>query len=160
MRGSRRIALALVLLAATAGLCVVEAGSEAQRWPYPTTEQVVTDYDATVGERVFLTGTVRETTGTDGTFALAVEDAGRERVLAVRDLDSDVRPGAVVQVLGTVRPGDAVDTERVVVVSPTPGAEWRKWALSGVAVLVFLGLFAREWRVDLRALRVEVRDDG
>lgn len=157
MNRFRRVALAAVLLAALFGLCVAEAATAADRSPYPTGEQIVTDYESVVGERAIVGGTV---TATGSTTALRTTHGSTAATIDVQDVDRKLEPGSIVQVLGRLDPGHAIDAQRVVVVSPSSGAETYKWAVSGLAVLGFLALFARYWRVDLRALRVEVRDRG
>lgn len=158
MTTARRLAIALVLVAATAGLCVVEAATYDQRWDYPSTEQIVSDYESVVGERVFLTGPVQDRNGT--TVSMVADTESGTRTLAVTGVDVDVQPGGTIQALGTLEPDGTVETERVVVVNASADAQRLKWLLSLVAVVGFLALFGWTWRVDLRSLRVEVRDDG
>lgn len=157
---SRRLAIALVLLAATAGLAVVDAATSDQRRGYPSDEQIVTDYDGVVGEQAFVIGPVESVGETAATIRLRHLEA--ERTLRVTGIDRslDVRPGGTIQVLGRLDPENRLVAERVVVVNRTAHAEGRKWALSLLAVAGFLGLFVRHWRVVLPELQVEVRTDG
>lgn len=157
MNRFRRVALAAVLLAALFGLCVAEAATAADRSPYPTGEQIVTDYESVVGERAIVGGIV---TATGPTPSLRTTHGPAAVIIHVRGVDQELRRGSIVHVLGRLEPGHVVTAERVVIVSPSAGAETYKWAISGLAVGGFLLLFFKYWRVDLRALRVEVRDRG
>lgn len=157
MNRFRRVALAAVLLAALFGLCVAEATTAADRSPYPTGEQIVTDYESVVGERAIVGGTV---TATGSTPSLRTTHGSAAATIDVQDIDGELEIGSIVQVLGRLEPGHVVTSEQIVVVSPSAGAETYKWAVSGLAVGGFLLLFFRYWRVDLWALTVEVRDRG
>lgn len=158
MKTTRRLALAVVLLAATLGLCVVEDATHRQRAAAPTAEEVATDYESAVGQQTLLTGVV-ESVGEDS-VTLRIESRGPSITLTATGADPAVDPGGVLQVFGTLEPEQTIAAERTVVVSQSGSDETYKWAVSAVGVALFLGLFFRQWTVDYRALRVEVREGG
>ncbi|MFC7006659.1 hypothetical protein [Halalkalicoccus salilacus] len=54
-----RLLTAGVLLVGTLGLCVHYGATHEAGWPYPTGEQLATDYASHVGERALVFGEVR-----------------------------------------------------------------------------------------------------
>lgn len=157
MKRRHRVGLAILLLAAIAALLVAHAATADGRWPYPTGEDLKSDYEAHVGEETLLFAVVQQVE--PGRMLVESEMVSYRVDLPADGRIPDVRPGGIVQVYGTIAP-DGIDAQRVVVVSATTGAERRKLLLSVVGALLFLVLFFRYWRVNPRHLRVEVRDGG
>lgn len=157
MNAARRLALATVLVVATVGLCVVADATSEQRSADPTAEQVATDYESVAGERTLLTGSVR---AVDADAVTLHVSADPPLALTATGVDATVEPGGVLQVYGRLEPDGTIAAERTVVVSRSGDDELYKWLVSAVGAALFLALFAREWRVNLRALQVEVRGDG
>lgn len=153
-----RLALAAALVALLCGSFVHYDIAEDRTDPYPETERLVTDYDAHVGERTLLFGTVQSVT--DGTLVIDVDSDAGTVTMTVPDADADVRPGGVVQVYGTLEPDRTIRPERTVVVNGDGGAELYKYAVSAVGALAVVGLFGRHWRLDTEAWALEVREDG
>lgn len=154
----RRLSMGLLFLIAAAAICVGYGATEETRSPYPMTEDLVTNYDAHVGEEVLVFGTVEAIES--GRATIKTDTAVGTLTLSVPGVDPDVHRGCVLQVYGRLEAGGAIDVTRIVIVNASPGAEWGKFAVSGVGALVFIGLFFRYWQLDLRALAVEVRDRG
>lgn len=155
----RRVGLALLFVTAALGLCVAGEATYEDRWPYPTAESVVADYDQHVGQRTLLFGSVERVDGSTATVRIDGSD-GAYLDLTVANVEASVEPGGAVQVTGTLQPGHHLRADDVVVINASPGAKLWKYAASLVGLLVFLGLFFRHWRVNPRALAVEGRDDG
>jgi hypothetical protein len=146
---ARRVAAALVLVAAVAGACVHYGTLADDQRPYPTDEEVAGAYDSYVGETVYVWATV-ERAADEG---VVVSTDYLE--LRVRGPVAGVAPGDVLQVYGTLRPGHEVTPERVVRSERTDRA-WM-FGVSGVAGVLALAALFRRWRVDWRTLRLEPR---
>jgi len=145
-----------VAMVATLGLGVYADATEEERWPYPTSDQLATDYDAHAGDQALVFGTVEERTG--DTARIEVEyDTGTFQ-LTVRNFDATVQPGGTVQVYGTLERDRTMTAERVVVVNPAGSSVLFKYAVSLVAAVLFLVVFFRYWRLDWQTLTVEERD--
>ena len=154
----RRLSLTLLFLIAAAALCVGYGATEDARSPYPMTDEIAADYEAHVGEDILVFGTVEAIDG--GRVTITTDTDAGPLSLTVSGVDRAVQPGGVLQVYGRLEMGHTIDATRIVVVNDSPGAELGKFAVSGLGALLFLGLFFRYWRVDLRGLAVEVRDSG
>ncbi|MHB9288035.1 hypothetical protein ACKVMT_13450 [Halobacteriales archaeon Cl-PHB] len=148
----------MLFLSAAFGLCVAGEATYEQRWPYPTTEAVVTDYDAHVGDRTLLFGSVEAVSGDRATIRVVA--GGENLTMTVSDFTASVEAGGAIQVTGTLRPDHVVQADSVVVVNRSTDAKTWKYGASVVGLLVFLGLFFRFWRADLRNFQVVCRDDG
>jgi hypothetical protein len=121
-------------------------------------DDVVANYEAHVGEEILVFGTVVAIES--GQMTIRTDTDAGPLSLSVSGVDRAVQRGGVLQVYGRLAPDHAIDATRIVVVNASPGAEWGKFAVSGLGAVLFLGLFFRYWRVDPRALAVEVRDRG
>lgn len=82
--------------------------------------------------------------------------------LEVRGLDKPVAPGGVVQVYGPLESETVLVAERTVVVNRSPSATTFKLATSVVGLLLAVGLFLHQWRIDGRilAFRPRAADPG
>jgi hypothetical protein len=152
----RRFALVELLVFATAGLGVYADATDDARWPYPTVDAVGADYDDHTGETALLFGTVES--AADGTAQIRVEYANGSFQMTVEGFDTAVQPGGTVQVYGTLEPGRTIDAERVAVVNPAGSSLLFKYGISAVAVVLFLVVFFRYWRIDWGTYTLEARD--
>ncbi|WP_436902621.1 DNA-binding protein [Halovenus halobia] len=161
MHRRRRLAVMVVVLACTLGLCVHYGASYDQNWPHPTGDQLAEDPDGWDGETVLLFGEVQEQTP-DGLVMTVEDDSGTVvRTVTVRGTTVNVEPGGVVQVYGRLSQQGTVQTaESVVVVNKSSGDTSYKLLTSLLGGLVAAGLFLRYWRIDLRELRFVSRDGG
>ena len=161
MQRPRRLAVIVVLLACTLGLCVHYGASYDQNWPHPTGDQLVEDPDGWDGETVLLFGEVQEQTP-DGLVMTVEDNSGTVvRTVTVRGTTVDVAPSGVVQVYGRLSEGGTVQTaESVVVVNESSGDNSYKLFTSLLGGLVAAGLFLRHWQIDLRGLRFVSREPG
>jgi len=151
-----RVVAALLLLSAL-GVLFVHAGATGdQRWPYPDPDDLATDYDAHVGERTFLFGTVRTVDG--ARMEIAAESESGVVELRVSGVETAVEPGGTVQVYGTLEPDHRLTADRVVVVNDSWWAELYKYVTSAVGALGFLVVFFRFWRIDTETWALEARD--
>jgi preprotein translocase subunit SecF len=152
----RRFLVVGLLLLATAGLGVAADATGEQRWPYPSTDSLGTDYDEQTGETTLLFGTV-ESVG-NGTAQIIVEYDEGTFEMTVQNFDATVQPGGAVQVYGTLEPDRTIDAERVVVVNPAGSSLLFKYGISVVAVILFLTVFFRYWRINWQSYSLEARD--
>jgi hypothetical protein len=152
----RRFLVVGLLLLATAGLGVAADATGEQRWPYPSTDSLGTDYDEHTGETTLLFGTVESVD--DGTARILVEYDEGTFEMTVHNFDASVQPGGAVQVYGTLKPNRTIDAGQVVVVNPAGSSLLFKYGISVVAVVFFLLLFFRYWRIDWQRYSLEARD--
>lgn len=151
---------AAVLLAATLGLCVHYGATYEAGWPYPTGEQLTTDYANHVGERALVFGEVRST-NEEGAVVRVLHSPGAlttDLVVAGEEAATlaDAEPGSAVQVYGTLE-ADRRMVAEAVVIERNPGETAYATAASLVGIAVAVGSVARHWRVNGRELRIEAR---
>lgn len=155
-----RLLATAVLLIAILGLCVHYGATYEEGWPYPTGEQLATDYDRHVGERALVFGEVRSVEE-EGVVVRVLHSPGEFTTDLVVTGDeaealAEVGPGGIVQVYGTLEPNHRMETEAVVVERDPDETLYALVAsLAGIAVAV--GSVARYWRVNVRELRIEAR---
>jgi len=152
----RRLGLAVVLVGALFGMGVAAQATSEARWPYPSTDAVAADYDQYVGTETLVFGTVETVDGTSA--RIRVKTSTEPIRLSVTGFDAPVRPGGSVQVFGTLEPDRVIDAERVTVVNPASGSDLFKYAVSGIAVVVFLVVFCYHWRIDVGSVQLEGRN--
>ena len=161
-RRSRVLMLAL-LLALLFGLAIGFGAEELTRNPqagdYPEEDQLVLDYDAFLGDRVQVTGTVVRL---DPVVIVARYDAwtgDHYRTgtiwLEAAGLSRSVRIGERLQLYGIVRPDGVIQVESSVVVPP--GNVLYMFGVSALAGVWVLVRFVRQWRFDLETLAVRRR---
>ncbi|WP_424003521.1 hypothetical protein ACOZ4I_04685 [Haloarcula salina] len=119
---------------------------------YPDERALVQDYDALVGEKIQVTGTVVQT----DPVTIAVEydfvaDGDRHTGvldLTVTDVATPVAEGETLQLYGTVRPGMTVVAVNSVAI---PAANFASmYVVSALAGLWTLGRLVCGWRIDWR----------
>jgi len=154
-----RVAVAVVLLGAVFGLAVHYDATEERRWDSPTDDELAADYDAHVGERALLFGTVEQVDRDAGTATVRVEHDGGEFTMLLRGFHGDVDPGGAVQAYGRLGPDRTMAVEESVVVNRDGGAALYKYAVSVVGAVGILALFFRRWRVDVSALSFVPREN-
>jgi len=160
VNGFARAVALLLALGLVFGMGVHYDTQQEQQWPYPGTESVGTEYDQYVGQQAFLWGTVESVDAASNTGTIAVDYTGGSFELTVQHFDADVRPGGVVQVVGTLQSGHRLDAQTVRVVNPAGSSLLFKYGVSLVGAALVTVLFLRYWRIDLRTLSFEVRSDG
>ncbi|MFB6139697.1 MAG: hypothetical protein ABEJ26_04600 [Halosimplex sp.] len=149
----------VALLAAVAGLCVHYGATAEDHHPYPTTDDLATNYDAYVGEDVRLFGTVESVDDAADRGAIRVESGEGDFRMTVREFDARVRPGGVVQVYGRLEADRTIAATSVAVVNPADGSKTYKYVVSAVGAALAVVLFFRHWRVDPSALAFEPKTD-
>ena len=160
MNGFARVVVLLLALGLVFGMGVHYDTQSDQQWRYVDADSVGTDYDQYVGQQVFFTGTVESVDSASNTGTIRVDYTGGSFELTVQGLDADVRPGGVVQAVGTLQPGYTLDAQTVRVVNPASSSLLFKYGVSLVGAALVTVLFLRHWRIDLRTLSFEVRSDG
>jgi hypothetical protein len=133
------------------------AATGEQHTAYPTTDDLATDYEAYVGDTVFLFGTVRSVDeATDSARLVFLSSSGPVAVTA-SNFEADVEPGGSVQLLGTARPGKTIEIRRTAVVNPAGSSKLFKYGISAGGALLVLVAFFRHWSVELRTLSIHRR---
>lgn len=153
----RHLLVALALLSVAVASGVHYDAVYDQEWPYPTEDELHADYDEYVGEQVLLFGDVESIDRTADRATIEVEADNGPFTVTVEGIDADVEPGGVVQVYGTVQPGQTVAASNIVVVEASRGNRLYKFAVSGVGAVLVLAAFFRYWRIDWAALTFEPR---
>lgn len=156
VRLCHRVAVVGLVVVCVVGMGVHYDATYDTQWPYPTEDDLATDYDTHVGQETFLIGKVVAADG--GSARIRVDSDAGAYSLRVRSFDAAVEPGGVVQVLGTVRPDGVLVAARVAVVSPSPGAQLYKYGVSVTGAALVLIAFFRRWRLDTDRPRLVTRD--
>ncbi|GCF13265.1 hypothetical protein Harman_12000 [Haloarcula mannanilytica] len=151
-----RVVIALSVCLALGGLFVHAEVTEDQWHPYPDAEELAAEYDSYVGQDVMIFGTVTE--HSEGGMEIMAESDGTSITLQVTGTETAVEPGGVVQVYGTLEPGQRITAERIEVVNSSRWAELYKYGASVVGALGFLLLFFRYWRLNRDTWTLEARD--
>jgi len=151
---TRRALLSVVLVAALAAMAVHYGAVAESHDRYPSADALAGDYEAHVGDRVFMWTTV---IAVDGRTLAVRSDPAETVVLDVTPAPAGVEPGDVVQVYGTLEPDHRVDAHRVVV--SERGNRRSMFAVSALAVLLTAGHVLREWTVDWRDLALVPRGE-
>ncbi|WP_340097935.1 hypothetical protein [Salinibaculum salinum] len=152
----RRFALVGLLLLATAGLGVYADATEEDRWPYPTADALGAASDDHAGEETLVFGTVEAVRGDTAQIRVEYDEGSFQ--MTVHNFDASVQSGGTVQVYGTLGPDQTIDAERVAVVNPAGSSLLFKYGISVVAVILFLLVFFRYWRIDWGTYSLEARD--
>lgn len=143
-----RICLLLVCLSGVVALGV-HFDSGGPKWPYPGVQTVGQNYESTVGQEVFLYGTVLQKSPDDSQFRVQVTYPGGAYELTVDGDTTDAAAGGLVQVYGTLHEGRTVAADGVVVVNRTPASHRYKLAVSGLAAVLLTGLFFKHWWISV-----------
>ncbi|WP_226479842.1 DNA-binding protein [Natrinema amylolyticum] len=160
MRPGSRLIIVAALLVVLGGLCVHYDAAYDENWPHPTGDQIQEQgLEPFVGDRLLLFGEVRTVDSDAKTATIHVMDDSDEVAaeLEVRGVDSDVKPGGVMQVYGTLESETVLRADRTVVVNRGPDATAYKLGASVVGLLLAIGYFLRQWRVNLREFAFEPR---
>lgn len=144
-----------VLVLALGGVCVGYGATD--HWRYPTSEEVTAEPASHDGDRV-MAFLVVASVEADGT--MTARWGGHP--LEVQGLDpaavSELEPGALVQVAGTLRAGSTViEADRLVVDFGTTRDLFYTYAVSILGGLLAATQFLRYWRPDWTHLRFEQR---
>ncbi|MFB6202613.1 MAG: hypothetical protein ABEI98_11470 [Halorhabdus sp.] len=119
---------------------------------YPGTTALLEDYDAYVGERVQVGGTVMRT----DPVVIAISNGVASRELTVRNAGQSVEVGDQLVVFGTVRAGNTV-----VVAESRAREPWEAqymYAVSFLGGLWVLGRLVNGWTINTNRWTVEPRD--
>lgn len=148
LRSAVRLTLVTVLVLLAGAMCVHYEAVEDSHSPYPTIDQLHSDYSRYVGGTHYFWGVVSETTR--DSFTTSYYD-----MEFVVSSTRSVERGDVVQVYGTLRPNQRIDAERIVVSDPT-GRSYM-FAVSILAALLTFTTVARHWTLDGRLLSLTPR---
>lgn len=158
MKPWARAGLAVLLVVVLFGTFVHYDAVEDEHHPYPAEERLAQEYDAHIGERALLFGTVQAVDGTE--LVLRVESDAGPFEMTVPSGSADVEPGGVVQVYGTLGPDHTIDPARIEVVNRAGGSALYKYGVSALGALLVAVSFFRYWRLDTEEWALEVRSDG
>ena len=150
----------VVLLAAVGGLCVHYDATFDDNAPYPSTEDLATDYGNYVGEETLVFGDVERVNADADRATIRVDSDEGDFELVVERFVERVRPGGVVQVYGTLEADYTMSAMNVAVVNPVGASKAYKYAVSVVGAVLVLAVFFRRWRVDTESLAFELRSGG
>ena len=150
----------VVLLGALGGLCIHYATTASNHHPYPTQDELATDYDASIGEDVRLFATVKRVDDGSERATVRVDSSEGSFQMTVDRFDARVQPGGVVQVYGTLQADREITAQTVAVVNPAGASKAYKYGVSVVGALLVLAVFFRSWEFEADALAFEVRRDG
>lgn len=154
----QRLAIIVLVVACVTAMGVHHDTQFTNQWPYPTSEELATDYATYVGEEAFLFGTVESVQG--DTARVHVESDAGEYTLTVRSFDATVKPGGVVQIVGVIRPDHVVVADQIAVVNTSGSSKLYKYAVSLVGAALVVVVFFRYWRLNTETLTLEARTDG
>lgn len=131
-----------------------------EQWPYPSSDNLATEYAQHVGTTLFVSGTVESVDPATSTAQIVIEHSEGSFLLTVREFDAQVQPGGVVQLRGTLAADRVIVADTVRVVNPAGSSLLFKYGVSLVGAALVTALFFRYWRIDLRELSFEARSDG
>jgi len=149
--GLRGIA-AILLVGALLGLCVHYGATYDENWPHPTGDQLATEYDTSVDERVLLIGEVISTNPSDETATIEITDDADETAaeIQVHGVTQSVAVGGVVQAYGTLHADRTLTPTNIVVVNHSSWDGGYKLVTSVVGLLLAITYFVIHWRPDFR----------
>lgn len=159
MRTGLRVAVGIILLFGIFGLGIHYGSTYDSNWPHPTGDQLATDYDSFVNERVLLIGEVTSTDPAHETIVVEITDSADDVAaeITVQDASGSVEPGGTVQVYGILTVDRTMTDSETVVVNRDATDSQYKLAVSIVGILLAVGYFFRYWRLDIRGLAFEQR---
>lgn len=141
----RRVALALTLVLVLLVLCIYHQMNHVHHREYPLIKDIVANYPVYLNESVALFGKVVD--ADKGSFNLLK----KEVIFSVLS-EVSVQEGDWVEVLGTLGPDYRVTAEKIIV--------YKKWKYhfisirSALAIPLLLFILLRNWRLDIRQLRL------
>jgi hypothetical protein len=159
MRTGLRVAVGIVLLFGVVGLCIHYGATYDTNWPHPTGEQLATDYDEYVDDRILLIGEVQSTDPVDETLTIEITDDADEVAaeIEIHDTTAAVEPGGTVQAYGTLQAAETMTATETVVVNHGPTESQYKLAVSVVGILLAIGYFLTQWQLNLQQLTFNQR---
>ena len=152
MRIGLRVIVAILLVGALLGLCVHYGTNYDKNWPYPTGDQLATEYDTYVDERVLLIGEVISTNPTAETITIEITDDADETAAKIRvdEISQSVAVGGTVQAYGTLHADRTLTPTTVVVVNHSPWDGQYKLGTSVVGIVLAITYFLIHWRSYVR----------
>jgi hypothetical protein len=161
MRTGLRVAVGILLLVGVFGLCIHYGATYDTNWPHPTGEQLDTDYEEYVDERILLIGEVHSTDPVDETLTIEITDDADEVAaeIEIHDTTAAVEPGGTVQAYGTLHGDETMTTSEIVVVNHGPTESQYKLAVSVVGILLAIGYFLTQWQLNLQQLTFNQRSN-
>jgi hypothetical protein len=157
MRFVFRLIVIIIVVATIGGMGVHYESNYTTHWPYPTDDELASEYDTHTGETTLLIGTVKSIT--DDTATITVESNAGDYDLRIQSFETGVSKGGVVQVLGVIRPDRVIVADTVAVVNQDGSSRIYKYGVSLLGAALVLVLFFRYWSVNLEKRRLET-DDG
>lgn len=145
-----RVAFAVTLLLVLGVLFVDYSANVDDQDPYPTDEQIGSNFEAHVGEQAYVWADV--TAVDENSFEIETD----EFALTVQGPPEEANAGDYVQVYGTLQPGNVIVPERIVV--SNQHNRTYMFVVSALAFLLTAGLFVREWTIDYRTLTIQPRE--
>lgn len=155
VRSWQRLAVGVLLVAGIVALGSYYEATEEARSTYPTAAELDADYGEHAGMEALLFGTVESRDGP--TAHIRVTDDTHEFTVRVDGLGAPVERGGVVMVYGTLGPEYTMTVRGATVVNPGANTNLKKYVISAAAALVFLAVFFRDWRLDVRTLTLRRR---
>ena len=146
----RRVALALTLVLVLLVLCIYHQMNHLHHKEYPLIKDIVANYPVYLNESVALFGKVVD--ADKGSFNLLLHYARKKEVIFSVLSEVSVQEGDRVEVLGTLGPDYRVTAEKIIVYK-----NWKYHFISirsALAIPLLLFILLRNWRVDIRQLRL------
>jgi len=147
-----RVILALLLAGALFGLCVHYGATYDENWPHPTGDQLATEYDTYVDERVLLIGEVISTNPSDETVTIEITDDTGETAagIQVHGVTQSVAVGGTVQAYGTLHADRTLTPTNIIIVNHSAWDGQYKLGTSVIGILLAITYFLIHWRPDFR----------
>jgi hypothetical protein len=156
MSARRRLVVIAFVLVLTLGVCVQY--DRADRWSYPSQEELNEGLDRYDGQELLLFVTVADIDRqrgrvTDEELSFSVDVASIEGQTADR-----IEAGGEIQVYGTVDAEENTVTAQRVVIDYQNTGDWLYLAVTSLlGVILALAHLVRYWRPDIRSLSLELR---
>ena len=144
-----RVALALPLVSVLLFLCIYHEMNWEHHLEYPSIKDIVSDYPEHLNEPIAIAGRVVHTDKSN--FDLLLDYDGKEAIFSIWS-EVSVQEGDRVEVLGALGPDYHVAAEKIIV--------YKKWKYywvnirSALAIPLLLFILLRNWRLDIRQLRL------
>lgn len=150
-----RVPAILALVAVLVALCIAygAVGTQPDQGDYPSSDDIAADYDAYVGQRVTVEGTV---VSTDPLVIDTYRPEDSDHRLRVTDTAVAPERGATLKVHGVLEEDRTVRAVRAYAV-PRGGYVYM-YGVSALAGLWVLVRTVRDWRVDRRTVALAPRD--
>lgn len=116
--------------------------------PYPSDEQLATEYGEHIGEQTLVFGDVNSIDRANETMSITVDSDEGPVTLRVTGETPPVRPGGVIQVFGTLHENHEIKASNTVVVERETTSRASKILLSVAGALLALIAFFGHWRIN------------